>query len=1236
MTAIDLLRRLRELGVPLRLDGEELRLERPAEELPPEIRDGLVTHRAELVRFLRAAAQMAPTAGAKAEAPELVAVPRTGPLPLSFAQQRFWFLSELDDDASQNLDATFRFSGALDVAALEWSVNEVVRRHEVLRTQVVIDGSEPKQIARPHQPFALHVVDLAGRSDALDEARRQLQELFFHHLDLTQEAPARFALFKLAPDDHLFSALFAHFVMDGWSFGVIFRELTELYTARREQRPAGLAEPKLHYADYAQWQRQAYGQRRDHLLGFWRQQLAGQEHLELPTDRPRPPIQSLRGMHVHLPIDPQLTERVAALGKRQGCTYFMTFLAVVDVLLARLSGQEDIALGTPIANRERSETEDVVGPFLNTLVLRTDLSGNPSFRELLKRVKDTALGAFQHQDMPFEQLVAELQLPRDLSRNPLYQVLFNAVYESAPPALGDIQTEQLDLDVVTAATDLSIILASGGCVLEFNTDLFDRATIAGFERSLVRLLEEVAVDPDRGIWQLPLVTDAERQQLLAVAPHEPTAASSLHQRFAERVATAPDERALQELGGGAWTAGELWTRAQTLAARLQERGVGQGHVVGVCLPRSADLAAALLGVVATGAAYLPLDPAHPPSRLALMLADSKATAVITRDDVRDRLPAEQPSTVRLDDAGTWEPVATPQPITIDGEAAAYVIYTSGSTGAPKGVVGLHRGALQRAAWLEAAHPFKADDVCCQKTSPGFVDSVQELFAPLLAGVPLVTIPDEVVLDPPVFLAALAEHRVTRLTLVPSLLRTMLDAEPDLGGKVPHLRLVICSGEPLPAELARRFAAAAPAARLLNLYGFSEASADATCYDATALGTPDAGSVPIGTPISGTQVLLLDREGGLAPPGAIGEICVGGVGLARGYLYRPDLTAARFVAHPFGAPGERLYRSGDLGRWRADGQLEFVGRRDHQVKIRGVRVELGEVEHALRQLDVVREAAVVVQEHRGEPELVAAFVATDARAATPRRLREALRSTLPDPLVPTAWLRLDALPLLPNGKVDRRALAARDVEAEADDADAALRDAEEALAQHPAVAECAVVREARGESTHRLAAFVVLRSTPTATVSELRAFLRERVDGEALPQAFSMQVSLPHTADGAIDRAKLGHAAAPAAGAEPPQTDTEKAIAEVWREVLQNAPVGRFDNFFDLGGHSLLAVRVVLRVNQELGLRLRLRDLLAQNLSQVAEACDRLSAGAGPRDKQDADEPARGGLLGRMTRRPRGQ
>lgn len=987
---------------------------------------------AELVLLVEAARR----AARGLDAPPIHPVPRDGELPLAFSQERMWFIHQLEpESAAFNIATAVRLMGTLDEAALQQAINALIRRHESLRTTIHVDDGRPVQVIAPEVSLTVPLIDLCTLPEEEREAtaRQLASELVRQPFDLARGPLMRMALYRLAAEDHVVAFSMHHVISDGWSLGVAAREMAELYDAIVSRRAPRLGKLPVQYADIAAWQRQWFqGQVLEQQLAYWRGALAGVPVLALPTDRPRSTKQTSRGARVVLGAEPALFDRVHDLASEEQATPFMVMLAAFATLLGRYAGQDDVAIGTPIANRRWSASEQVIGTLVNMLPLRADLSGDPSFRELLRRVKDMALEAYAHQDIPFEKLIEELRPQRDLSHTPFFQVMLD--YINVPLAIPDIAGiiwSAFPVDRGAAQFDLSLMVTdterSQEIALEYKTDLFDAATAERLLRHFHTLLTGALANPDCRISELPLMDAAERQRILvewnqtgAEYPRDATITTL----FAAQATRTPDAPAVLD-GARTLTYADLDARAIQLARRLRRLQVGPEARVGVCLERSADVFIATLAVLKTGAAYVPLDPAYPRERLAFMATDAGLAALITRSTLSDRLPPHTAPVLYLDEGQEGEHPDDAEAMDLPGaqgpDSAAYVIYTSGSTGTPKGVVGLHRGAINRFQWMWDTYPFTPGEVCCHKTSLSFVDSVWELFGPLLRGVPTIVVPDAATRDLYQFVETLAAHAVTRIVVVPSLLATLLDTFPNLGARLPKLRFWVTSGEAITGELAARFHTAVPDATLLNLYGSSEVAADATAYEIPAGGT--AGTIPIGRPIANIRIYLLDQAMQPVPVGVPGEIYVGGDGLARGYLARPELTAERFVPDPFAtAPDARLYRTGDIGRWQTDGTIAYLGRTDHQVKIRGVRIELGEIESVLRALPDIAEAIVMAREFTpGDLRLVAYVVARPGATLEPKEFATALRRRLPEAMIPAVIMPLDELPLTPNGKVDRLAL-----------------------------------------------------------------------------------------------------------------------------------------------------------------------------------------------------------------------
>lgn len=943
--------------------------------------------------------------------------------PLSFAQQRLWFLDQLAPGNSfYNADLAFPLDGPVNLHALKRSVQEIVARHETLRTTFAVVGDEPMQMIAPALSVAMPVIDLRALAPAARraEAQRLATEEALRPFDLARGPLLRATVLQLGETENLVLLTLHHIVCDGWSLGILFKELSTLYAAFCQGAPSPLPELPIQYADFAVWQRESLqGEALAAQVTYWKQRLGGLPVLRLPTDRPRPSVQTFQGAHQNFRVSADDLAKLHALSRSEGVTFFMTLLAAFQLLLHRYSGQDDIVVGTYVANRTRAELEALIGFFVNTLVLRTDLSGDPPFRAALHRVRDVALGAYAHQDLPFEKLVAELHPARDLSRNPLCQVTFQLVNVPGLAMAAESTERAVHVEPGSAIFDLALSFWEDGEGLsgqvEYSTDLFDAETVARLLEHYHTLLQGIVANPAERLSRLPLLSAPERRQL--VSEWNDTAAdlavdACIHEMFEAQASRTPDAVAVTHRGSSL-TYEALNRRANRLAHTLRARGVGRETLVGVCVERSLDMVVALLAILKAGGAYLPLDPGYPKDRLAFMVSHARAPVLLAHGHLLEALPLV-PDVICID-ADRSSADQSDNPVSgVGPDHLAYAMYTSGSTGRPKGVLGTHRAMLNRFHWMWQAYAFRAGEVCCQKTALSFVDSIWELFGPLLAGVPTHILDDAVARDPRLLIDALRAHKVSRIVLVPSLLRAMLDTDVDLAAQLPDLRLWVASGEALPRELVERFHEHVPDRVLLNLYGSSEVAADATWHDSRS-DAADA-TVAIGRPLANVQAYVLDGRQQLVPVGVPGELYIGGAGLARGYLHRPDLTAERFVPNGFGnGRGARLYRTGDLARYRADGTLEFLGRVDHQIKVRGFRVELEEVEAALRQHAAVAQAVVAPRERESSDTQLVAYVVEDRDAGGSNGAGDA--GARADDQVPRWQLVWDEAYLQPRGDPD---------------------------------------------------------------------------------------------------------------------------------------------------------------------------------------------------------------------------
>ena len=953
--------------------------------------------------------------------------------PLSFAQQQLWLLDRLlEGRPVYNVWTAVRLTGPLEVHALQRALQEIVRRHEALRTTFAAENGAPVQVIAPEMKLVLEVDDLGAlpATDREAEARRRTFEATSQPFDLERGPLFRARLLRIGESEHWLVLALHHIVTDGLSSGVMRRELSQLYDAFREGRPSSLPELPVQYADYSVWQREwLRGDLLKEQLAYWKQALAELPVLELPTDRPRPTLASYAGRRVRIELGEGLTGGLKELVRREGATLFMTLLAALQVLLYRYSGQEDIAVGVPTAGRQRPELQGLIGYFVNMLVLRGDLSGEPSFRAYLARVRERAVAAYAHQDVPFAKLVEELRPRRDASRNPLFQVSF--AMQNTPPReldLAGLDAARIEVDRHTAKFDLNLSMTERrgnlDVGIEYATDLFDATTIERMAAHFQVLLEAIVADPEQRISHLPLLTQAERQQL--AAEWSATAAayprdSSVHALFEEQVRRAPQTTAVV-FEGQHLTYAELNARANRLAHYLRTVGVGPEVPVAIAMERSLELVVGLLGILKAGGAYVPLDPSYPAARLAFMLSDTGARVLLTQRGLLGKLRSYAGRTLCLD---RDDPSLAAQPDNDPSPGAttqnlAYIIYTSGSTDEPKGVMIEHRSVVNYLSWIGRAFPLTGNDRVLQKTPISVDASVEEIFFPLTSGAVLVIAgadPHRAMSD---MVKVLQAEKITVLQVVPSLLATLL--EQDALQRCASVRLILCGGEALSPELVRRLRDRSDA-ELVNLYGPTEATISSTFWQSRA--ELPRTTVPIGNAISNTRVMVVDRAGQLVPEGVAGELWIGGAGLARGYLDRPALTAERFVADPWSADAQaRVYKTGDRVRRLPDGNLEFLGRRDQQVKLRGFRVELGEIEAVVRQHEAIQDAVVSASEDGpGDKRLLAYIVPARGRSVRADELRAFLLRKLPDYMVPTAFLTLEALPLGAGGKIDRKLLPA---------------------------------------------------------------------------------------------------------------------------------------------------------------------------------------------------------------------
>ncbi len=1128
LTIKEFLTDLRDRDIKLWLERNEsqgdirLRCNAPKGILTPEIRSQLADRKAEIINFLQST---------NTTSDSIQPVDRKQDLPLSFAQTRLWFLNQLDESsATYNIPVSLELNGELNIAALEQSIAEIVRRHEILRTSFQLADDTPVQVIVAPPESIVSVVDLRSIPVTAQAAKvQQLAETEAQQpFDLSDRSLLRVTLIQLSDRSYVLLVTMHHTISDGWSMGVFIQELSVLYAAYCAQQPSPLPALAIQYADFAYWQRQwLTGDVLQTQLNYWQQLLTGAPPLlELPTDRPRPSIQTFRGKTQDLQVDRDLTDKIKALSQQSGATLFMTLMAAFATLLYRYSGQSDIVIGSPIANRNREELEPLIGFFVNTLVLRTQVQGNLSFLELQARIKDMTLDAQDHQDLPFEKLVEELQPQRSLSYTPLFQVMF--VLENMPMqelSLPGLTLKPLELENVNAKFDLTLSIAETEVGLEgaweYNTDLFDPTTIERMSGQFNTLLAGIVANPQMSVAQLPLLSDIDRSQLLVDWNQTQTDNRldlCFHQLFEAQVARNPDAIAVV-CEDRHLTYQQLNDRANRWARGLVERGVAAETLVALILDRNIDFLTAMLAVFKSGGAYLPLNPHHPAERIRQVLAQSQVSIVLSASH-DPSLATESSQVLLIEEFDRLDCTSENLPSRCTPDNLAYVIYTSGSTGKPKGAMLEQRGMLNHLYAKVQALELTSADVVAQTASQTFDISIWQFLVALLVGGRVEIVTQEIAADPAQLLsfvvgkASRNENRqqISILEIVPSLLRMMLPNLTPGDKQLNSLRWLLLTGETLPPELCRQWFAVY-SHPMMNAYGPTECSDDVTHYPLYQAPAADILNLPIGRPVANTQLYILDALLQPVPMGVAGELYVGGVGVGRGYLNDPELTQRSFIPNPFDRG--RMYKTGDKARYLPDGNIEFLGRLDDQVKVRGFRIELGEIEAVLTRHPQVETAVAIVREDTPNNQHLIAYVVpgthpypsqegihppSQAGIISPSHegikseLREFLKQQLPDYMRPSAFILLESIPLTPNGKVDRRALPAPD-----------------------------------------------------------------------------LQLSLN-------------------ANFVPPRTAIELQLMQIWEEVLHVHPIGIRDNFFDLGGHSLLAVTLTAKIQQHFDRQISLAAL----------------------------------------------
>lgn len=1077
-------------------------------------------------------------------------VDRTGPLDLSFAQQRLWFLDKFEGGnfSTYNIPISFRVTGRIDISAINSAMNEIIRRHEVFRT-VFQDPLEtpdnenhrepsPVQIILPELMLDLKIVDISELPEKERErkAGQIASEEGLKPFDLSKGPLIRASIVRLETKEHLLLITMHHIVFDGWSAGVFFKEFEQLYEAFSAGKPSPLSDFHIQYADFAHWQRENLsGENLKNLLNYWKKQLSGVPlSTELPTDRPRPPVQTFNGDFINFDLEPDLAGRLNELSQKSGVTLFMTLFSAFAALLSRYSGKEDIVIGSPAANRNHVQTEHLIGFFVNTLALRADLGGDPAFSALLDQIKKTTLSAYEHQDLPFERLVVadELNIERSMSHSPLFQVMFdlhNASDMSGGFDVGGVKFKAFEIDYNVAKFDLTLSMLAGGDIIEgkfqYNTDLFDRATIKRTVGHFKTLLADIVVNPEKNISELSILPQSEKHRLMvefndtkADFPED----KCIHQLFEEMAERTPNAAAVV-FNDRQLTYKELNDRANRTGHYLQKLGVGPDVLVGIYMERSFEMIVGVLGILKAGGAYVPLDPAYPEDRISYMLEDTKAPILLTQSRLRNSIPESKARLICMDSdwAGIEKENRGNVISFVKPDNLVYVIYTSGTTGKPKGVMIEHKSVCARLIFLKNRFKLSKKDVAIHYRPYSFDGSIEEYLLPLLIGARFIMAPSRIAVTDNIadyLINAIEKYHVTKINMPPVLLDVFLTELEKAGvERVKSLRIVVSGGDKLTKDIVVKFISLLKDASLFNSYGPTENTNDSLSWRCNM--TEGQGRVLIGKAIANSQVYILDKYAQPVPVGVPGELYVSGIGLARGYLNRPNLTKKMFVPNPFGDGAEsRLYRTGDLCRCLPDGNIEFLGRVDHQVKIRGFRIELGEIESVLSRHEQVQETVVIAREDQPGNKQLAAYITPGDGKERPEQaeLREFLKTKLPDYMIPAFIIVLDSFPLTPNGKINRKSLPAPDL--------------------------------------------------------------------SAMEKEFTA-----------------------------PGTEKEKILAKIWSETLGAGRVGINDNFFSLGGDSIISIRIISKAAEQ-GLFLTVKQIFEHQtlgeLSMAAETRKRVRAEQG--------------------------
>lgn len=1167
--------------------------------------------------------------------------------PLSFPQRRLWFLDQYDpDNLAYNVSSLFALNGYLNWETLLEAFSILVSRHEVLRTTFQIVNGKPKQCVSDKCDFSSHFFDYSEMpiEERQKKLHSQAKDVSQQKYDLAIGPLLRVSIFKINDQEHYLQIAMHHIITDGWSGRIMIKELGTLYSCLIEgQKPLLPALPKQ-YGEIAESQQnwlQSVASKRQNI--FWKEKLKGLQTLDLPVDKPRPTRQTFKGASIDWIAPKSLTKELKDLASHNRGTPFMVILAAFQILLARYSQQDDIVVGIPVANRNHSDMESVIGLFVNTLAIRTNLPQNLTFETLFKSIREDLINSYSNQEFPFEKLVEELQPVRDQSRNPIFQVFL--AFQNLPnlrDTFTGIRIKRIQPERSTIMTDLDLYVwedAGSLCFsVVYNVDLFKRGSFKRLIDRYQKILEAVVSDQSCRIWEIPLLSRKEQERMLVEwnSLKGQYANRTISELFEDQVTKNPDSIALQ-IDDRKLTFGDLNRQSNRLARHLRSLGVTTESTVGVYLGRSFEQIVAILAILKAGGTYVPLDPEYPSQRIHYMLRDSGATILISETDLGKELQTFTGVFIYL--GQDVDPFQKKSDNNLDSitalSNAAYIIYTSGSTGNPKGVIGLHRGAINRFEWMWRAYPFNKTEVCCLKTRISFVDSVWEIFGPLLKGIRVVLIPGESVQDLEQLISSLSINRVTRITLVPSHLRAILNFSPNLAEELPDLRLWATSGETLPNELFREFRKKLPNRILLNLYGSSEVSADVTACELTK--NQNREQVSIGKPITNTKIYILDDKRQPVPTGLPGEIYVAGDNLARGYINHPDLTKDRFVNNPFSKDSEsRLFKTGDRARFWQNGEIEYLGRNDSQVKLRGYRIELHEVERALRDIEGIESTAVILKRNKNGHHYLAAFyqLVQDAVSA-PVDFQVSLRQKLPDYMIPSVFTQVEIIPLNPNGKIDRLALTDANLEilsskraSKSAFKEKTSTEIEENMIQ---VWKDVLHKTHIGPSDNffdlgghsLLAVELILKIEEVFGVRLPIRILFDASTASELTEKIEPQViSVNHAALNKNDSAKSTIHTQPSFQNSSTELKTDETkhqthineptkdtpvrdvpntnipyrnliqfierMVETWEEVLQVNGIKDSDNFFDLGGHSLIAVDLVWKIDQVFGIHLPIR------------------------------------------------